>query len=187
MNMMAMRYRYLLPAALLLGVLLGASQAFIPTPFLSKQSPPPSAALASSSSTVETGKTANTDELLLSIQGAQASSQEWTDMFGLSVSDQAFYALFEGIRKSITLGLRGKPFVISQADVVKALDLADPSPFGGYFTMNDIAKAIDDDFIDAGRGSTDNRKGWKVRTTGTFALCKLRQISSLLTRRFTLF
>jgi hypothetical protein len=157
MNMKAIRYFYLPLGALLLGV----SQAFIPTPFLSRKSSHHSATLASSA---ETGKTANIDELLLSIQGAQASSQEWTEMFGLSIRDQAFYALFEGIRKSVTLGLRGKPFVISQADVVKALNLAEPSPFAGFFTMNDIAKAIDGDFLDAGRGSTDNRKGWKVRT-----------------------
>jgi hypothetical protein len=180
---MAMRYNYLIPATLLLG----ATQAFIPTPFLSKKSSLLSATLASSSSTVESGKTANTDELLLSIQGAQASSQEWTDMFGLSVSDRAFYALFEGIRKSITLGLRGKPFVISQADVVQALNLSDPSPFGGYFTMKDIAQAVDEDFLDAGRGSTDNRKGWKVRLTGTFARCKLRPITLFLKHSFNTF
>ncbi len=34
--------------------------------------------------------------------------------------------------------------------------------FDGFFTFDDLVKALEDDFLDADRGSTDNRKGWKV-------------------------
>jgi hypothetical protein len=34
-----------------------------------------------------------------------------------------------------------------------------------FFTMRDLEKAVTDDFLDAARGSTDNRKGWKVGYT----------------------
>ena len=139
---------------------LGSSHGFISTPILLRNTFLPASL---SSHSVEGVKTEIINDLLQSIENAQTSSQEWTDMFGLTESERAFYALFEGIRKSVPLGLRGKPFVISQADVVHALNLANPSPFGGYFTFHDLAKAIDENFLDAGRGSTDNRKGWKVR------------------------
>lgn len=142
-------------------VLFGTSQGFSPTPFLAKKS---SLLATLASPSVEAGNTAIVNDLLQSIAESQASSLEWTEMFGLAAREQAFYALFEGIRKSITLGLRGKPFVLSQADVVMALSLSEPSPFGGYFTFDDLAKAIEEDFLDAGRGSTDNRKGWKMTT-----------------------
>jgi hypothetical protein len=38
----------------------------------------------------------------------------------------------------------------------------------GFFTMQHLEKALEDDFLDAARGSTDNRKGWKVRWTNHY-------------------
>jgi hypothetical protein len=67
-----------------------------------------------------------------------------------------FFALLNAIKTSgISLGLRGVPFVLRREEL--------PVNFGQFFTMKDVAKAVEDDFLDAAKGSTDNRKGWKVR------------------------
>jgi hypothetical protein len=79
-------------------------------------------------------------------------------MFGLGKMEMCFYALFEGIRRNVPLGLRSKPFVLRDIEVKEALGQS----FGGFFTYNDLENAVNDDFLDAGRGTTDNRKGWKV-------------------------
>ena len=36
------------------------------------------------------------------------------------------------------------------------------SGWHGYFTMEDLETAVEEDFLDAARGSTDNRKGWQI-------------------------
>jgi hypothetical protein len=103
------------------------------------------------------------EQLLDSISSSAEEAKEWSDMFGLSESEAAFYALFKGIRKSVPLGLKGQPFVLKQADIIKALDYPDnQNVFKGWFDKGDLEKAVNDDFLDADRGSTDNRKGWKV-------------------------
>ena len=56
------------------------------------------------------------------------------------------------IKKDIPIGLRGKPFVLRGDQVEKAIGAS----FGGFFTFNDLEKAMNDDFLDAGRGTTDN-------------------------------
>lgn len=107
----------------------------------------------------EESKVADTDALLESMASSEAAAQEWADMFGLGEAEKGFYALFEGIRKEIPIGLRGKPFVLRKKDVEKAVG---GTSFQGFFTYKDLEKAVNDDFLDAGRGTTDNRKGWKV-------------------------
>lgn len=103
------------------------------------------------------------EQLLGSISSSSQEAKEWSDMFGLSDSEAAFYALFKGIRNSVPLGLKGQPFVLHQADIVKALDFSkDDNVFKGWFDIKDLEKAVNDDFLDADRGSTDNRKGWQV-------------------------
>ena len=83
-------------------------------------------------------------------------------------SGAAFHALFSGIRSSAALGLKGSPFYLKSLDICHALngvvDINDETaaPFCDYFTFDDLAKALEDDFLDANRGSTDNRQGWKV-------------------------
>jgi hypothetical protein len=107
--------------------------------------------------TIDEAKVAQTDALLETMSSSPAP-QQWADMFGLGDSEKGFYALFEGIKKDIPIGLRGKPFVLKGDQVEKAIGAS----FGGFFTFNDLEKAVNDDFLDAGRGTTDNRKGWKV-------------------------
>lgn len=69
---------------------------------------------------------------------------------------KGFYALFHAIKSSgIALGLKGSPMVFRKEEL--------PVNFEQFFTMKDLAKAVEDDFLDAAKGSTDNRKGWKVR------------------------
>ena len=108
-----------------------------------------------------TAKVAATDALLETMSSSAspaASAQQWADMFGLGESERAFYALFDGIRKEIPIGLRGKPFVLREDQIKDAVGVS----FGGFFNFEDLEKAVNDDFLDAGRGTTDNRKGWKV-------------------------
>ena len=90
------------------------------------------------------------------------ASREYADMFGLEETDAGLFAFFDAIRRSdIALGLKGHPFVLRKDEIAKALD--GNNGFEGFFTMKDLEKALEDDFLDAARGSTDNRKGWQVR------------------------
>lgn len=107
------------------------------------------------------------DESILSrIKNAAEESKQWADMFELAdESGAAFHALFSGIRSSENLGLKGKPFYLKSSDILKAMGNEEnpKDGFSGFFTYDDLTKALEDDFLDADRGSTDNRKGWKVR------------------------
>lgn len=106
------------------------------------------------------------DNILSRISEAAEESKQWAEAFDLtSESGAAFYALFSGIRSSAALGLKGKPFHLKSKDVLKAIDSSEGA-FDGFFTFDDLAKALEDDFLDADRGSTDNRQGWKVSTFG---------------------
>ena len=86
-----------------------------------------------------------------------APATEYADMFGLGATEAGLYALIQAIRQSQVLGLKGVPFVMRKTDLPQ-------TSLEGFFTMKDLEKALEDDFLDAARGSTDNRKGWKVRT-----------------------
>mmetsp|Transcript_43072 Transcript_43072/g.48753 ORF Transcript_43072/g.48753 Transcript_43072/m.48753 type:complete len:821 (-) Transcript_43072:44-2506(-) len=83
---------------------------------------------------------------------------------------------------TIGFGLSSHPFVLRKQELEKAMlpvsDLSDSSSssnksksksktskfvlFDGAYTMRDLEQAVEDDFLDASRGSTDNRKGWKI-------------------------
>jgi hypothetical protein len=119
-------------------------------------------------------------DILSRIADAAASSREWAQDFDLvSESGALFHALFSGIRSSAALGIRGKPFYLKSEDVMRVTmkdhegvheeeeeeDMGNKG-FVGFFTFDDLAKALQDDFLDASRGSTDVRQGWKV---GDFA------------------
>lgn len=96
----------------------------------------------------------------------KGAAEEYAEMFGLGQEEAGFYGLFEAMRKAgIAYGLKGHPFVLRKDEI------ADLSAFDGFFTMKDLAKALDDDFLDAARGSTDNRKGWKVRLNAETRCC----------------
>jgi hypothetical protein len=106
------------------------------------------------------------------------SANEYAEMFELQKSEAGFYGLVEAIRTSqIAMGLRGVPFVLRKSEIeaiimgggsasASASSSSDADEeevlFQGFFTMKDLEKALEDDFLDAVRGSTDNRKGWKV-------------------------
>ena len=96
------------------------------------------------------------------ISAGLPASEEYAETFGLGDTDAGLYAFFDAIRQSeIALALKGQPFVLRKQELVDAM--AGRSVFEGFFTTKDLEKALDDDFLDAARGSTDNRKGWKVR------------------------
>jgi hypothetical protein len=98
------------------------------------------------------------DQMSSSYQAAR----EYADMFGLGGTEMGLYCLLDSMRKSgIALGLRGLPYVLRKDDIAKALD-QEEGVFDGFFTMDDLEQALEDDFLDASRGSTDNRKGWKI-------------------------
>jgi hypothetical protein len=101
---------------------------------------------------------------LMASDSTKEACRQWANQLGLDETspEVAFYSLFLAIRQCAKLGVRdGQPFCLRRKDFLKVLDAQD-SPFAGFFTMEDLAKAVVDDFLDAARGSTDNRKGWKV-------------------------
>lgn len=100
--------------------------------------------------------------VLSSMESVKGSSFEYADMFGLGAPEATCFAIFSAIRSApIPLGLLGKPFVLRHDEITAALGQESQLP--GFFTIEDLEKAVEDDFLDAARGSTDNRAGWKVR------------------------
>ena len=102
------------------------------------------------------------ESVLKTIESLRDEANEYADMFGLTTADAAFYALFKSIIKEAPLGPKSEPFVLRNDQVVKALQ--HESTWPGFFTIKDLEKAVNDDFLDAALGTTDNRKGWKVCT-----------------------
>jgi hypothetical protein len=108
----------------------------------------------------------------------QATS--YADQFDLTTAEAALYALLLAMRRcNVPLGLHGTPFVLRHAATTRAFlfggdgDDQSSSPsssttttttgWPGFFTMDHLQTAVVEDFLDAARGSTDNRKGWQVR------------------------
>ena len=60
----------------------------------------------------------------------------------------------------LLFGMKGHPFVIRRSELEHVLPQS--SHFVHMYTMNDLQQALEDDFLDAARGSTDPRTGWKV-------------------------
>lgn len=97
----------------------------------------------------------------------------WANEFGFAEEDEktaegAFYAIFRAIRKMDSegsgeklLGLSGTPFYIPASLLAKA-EGSDTSKFSNFFHFPHFATALEEDFLDATVGSTDNRKGWQV-------------------------
>lgn len=99
--------------------------------------------------------------ILQTIESIKDEANEYAESFGLGPSEAAFYGLFLSIRRlRIPLGLHGHPFLLRHTEIETALH--QPSRWPGFFTLGDLEKALSDDFLDAARGSTDNRKGWQV-------------------------
>ena len=85
----------------------------------------------------------------------------YAEMFDLGTPNGALFCLFGALRQAAPLGLKGQPMSWTNAQVTAALNQATEWP--GFFDVQDLEKALSDDFLDAARGSTDNRQGWKVR------------------------
>lgn len=105
-----------------------------------------------------------TEHLRASFSGP---SREWAEAFGYGPTspEAGFHALFRAVRETGRLGLgNGAPFLLRGADLVEDLRAVDDEHtlFDGFFTFADMERAMEDDFLDADRGSTDNRKGWKI-------------------------
>jgi hypothetical protein len=111
-----------------------------------------------------TTSTTAAETVLQHLETWPAMANEYADSFGLGPAEAAFYGLFCALRQSqIPLGLHGQPMVWSHADIQAAWP--QPTHWPGFFTLQDLERAVSDDFLDAARGSTDNRKGWKVSKT----------------------
>lgn len=116
----------------------------------SSASPPPPAPLS--------------QKVLDCMSSIRHDANQYAESFGLTCAEAAFYALFRAIRNvPVPLNLYGEPFMLRHNDVETAF--GQPTGWIGFFTMSDLEKAVSDDFLDAARGSTDNRKGWKVRAS----------------------
>jgi hypothetical protein len=102
--------------------------------------------------------------ILDQISSGQEAAREYAEMFGFGETEASLYNLFDAMRKSgLALGLKGLPYVLRKDEIVKAIGgNGEKTLFDGFFTISDLEKALEDDFLDASRGSTDNRKGWKI-------------------------
>lgn len=111
---------------------------------------------------VQEGASLSSEQVMLEeMKKLRSESDGYARMFGLSSAEAAFYAFFASLRTaSVPLGLKGKPFVLRKAEIENIFGLE--TSWAGFFTVQDVKKACEDDFLDAARGSTDNRKGWKI-------------------------
>eukprot|EP00522_Entomoneis_paludosa_P012362 CAMPEP_0172455404 /NCGR_PEP_ID=MMETSP1065-20121228/12050_1 /TAXON_ID=265537 /ORGANISM="Amphiprora paludosa, Strain CCMP125" /LENGTH=581 /DNA_ID=CAMNT_0013207865 /DNA_START=274 /DNA_END=2019 /DNA_ORIENTATION=- len=93
----------------------------------------------------------------------KSTATDYAHQFGLDpATEGAFYALFSAIQK-LDFVRQQKPFVLRHEQVQQLAWGNDPVNWPGFFAMEpDLAKALEDDFLDAARGSTDNRKGWQI-------------------------
>merc|ERR1711957_762429 len=115
---------------------------------------------SSSSSSSSSGQHELDEEIIKLISSTAEDSKQWGTDFDL-VEESPFYNIFSAVRSSSVFGPKGRPFYFSRNDIDSVM--ADSANgFAGYFTFDDMAKALTDDFLDASRGTADNRKGWKV-------------------------
>ena len=104
----------------------------------------------------------------------KSESMNYATSFGLEPSiEGALFALFRAIRDQ-DLVRRKLPLVLRHEDIVHKAwkssnnnnnsdnESQDVVEWPGFFTMTHLERALEEDFLDAARGSTDNRKGWMV-------------------------
>eukprot|EP00978_Attheya_sp_CCMP212_P026355 scaffold86495_cov59-Attheya_sp.AAC.7 len=106
----------------------------------------------------------NNLSILKAIREVGSTALEWAGEDEESQKLANFYALFRGIREN---GL-STPFYITRDQVSSALHSNNiMQSFAGFYTMDNLAQSLQEDFLDASRGSTDNRKGWKSSTVSS--------------------
>ena len=104
----------------------------------------------------------NSQAILNRMKTLKNEAVEYAEQFGLEPSTEgAFFALFSAIVQEDFIRQQ-KPFVLRHSDIQEMAWGGDDIHWPGFFGMNHLEKALEDDFLDAARGSTDNRKGWKV-------------------------
>jgi len=120
------------------------------------------------------------DQFLNQYGNSLEEGYNWAKEFGFTDDDDnnehtqktaegAFYALFKAIKNIDSmnnsneklLGLDGTPFYIPST-LLSKVEGSDSSKLSNFFHFPNLAIALEEDFLDAQRGSTDNRKGWKV-------------------------
>lgn len=106
----------------------------------------------------------NPSNILDGMKGVKVQAEEYASQFDLQAPEASLYALMLAMRDT-PLGLHGSPFVLRN-DAIQEQYGATEWP--GFFTMEHLEAAVEEDFLDAARGSTDNRKGWQVRTFSCF-------------------
>jgi len=92
------------------------------------------------------------------------SSAAWTESYSPSDGSlYAFHALFRAIRKHAhrAMGWEGSPFLLGAKEVEGAIG-QDLGGFMKCFTYDDLEQALVDDFLDAGKGTADKNRGWKM-------------------------
>ena len=123
-----------------------------------------------SSTSPSSGASSIVDDFIENYKGAINEGHEWSKEFGFAgdgdeeVAEGAFYALFKAIREldAGTFGLSGTPFYVPSDAFAKA-ESRDKGALTGYFHFTpELSAALEEDFLDAQVGSTDNRKGWTV-------------------------
>lgn len=101
------------------------------------------------------------EHVLQVLQSLVTESNAYAESLGLGTVEAAFYGLFAALRRApVSFGLKGVSFCLRNDAVCQAL--GQESGFPGFFTLKDLERAVEDDFLDAVRGSTDNRKGWQI-------------------------
>jgi hypothetical protein len=116
------------------------------------------------------------DLFLSQYEASLDEGRQWADEFGFEEGEGAFYAIFRAIRRmdskigvgsdgSKLLGLNGTPFNVP-ASLLKRAESASGEgtnkPPVYCFHFSHLETALEEDFLDATVGSTDNRKGWQV-------------------------
>ena len=160
---------------------------------LSSTSSSTAAALSTAASNEDTkpqqlptrGPDANIKERLLKLLMTTSSNNQslMNDSYG--PVEVAAYQLFRSLRdlssETPLLGMTGHPFVLRRSELESAWhhqqqkqqqQTPPPPSFVNFFTMNDLQLALTDDFLDAARGSTDPRSGWKVRNMN-WTFCRM--------------
>jgi len=120
------------------------------------------------------------EHFITEYQQSLDEGSKWATEFGFAeegeeAPESAFYAIFRAIRQvdaktnnangssdgEKLFGLSGTPFYIPGYVLAKA-ESKHQNAFCDFFHFPHLAKALEEDFLDAQRGSTNNRKGWQV-------------------------
>jgi len=123
------------------------------------------------------------EQFLSQYEESLEEGHQWANEFGFAEKEEqtaegSFYAIFRAIGRMDAknnldsedsseklLGLSGTPFYIPSSLLAKAESAYSndgTNKFSNYFNFLHLATALEEDFLDAQVGSTDNRKGWQV-------------------------